>query len=80
VIEGLYPGGRPEGNGRRAGTKGPSYQDQYLEAGKMTFTEFLKVKKGIDPEGKNLADLMDDYYEEYQEYLMGVKDGCGTDQ
>jgi len=63
-----------------AGKKEPSYKEQYPEAGTMTFTEFLKVKKGIDPEGKNLADLMDDYYEEYQEYLMGVKDGCGTDQ
>ncbi len=46
----------------------------------MTFTEFLKVKKEIDPEGKNLADLMDDYYEEYQAFLMGIKDGCGTDK
>ncbi len=46
----------------------------------MTFMEFLKVKKDIDPEGKNLADLMDDYYEEYQEFLMGIKEGCGTDK
>ncbi len=46
----------------------------------MTFTEFLKVKKEIDPEGKNLADLMDDYYEEYQDFLMSIKEGCGTEK
>ncbi len=46
----------------------------------MTFMEFLKVKKKIEPEGKNLADLMDDYYEEYQEFLMGIKEGCGSDK
>ncbi|MBI5343819.1 MAG: hypothetical protein HZB83_00510 [Deltaproteobacteria bacterium] len=43
----------------------------------MTFTQFLKVKKGIDPECKDLDDLMDEYYDEYTGYLMGVKDGCG---
>ncbi len=43
----------------------------------MTFMQFLKIKKEIDPEGKDLDDLMDDYYEEYQDFLKGVKDGCG---
>ncbi|MBI5810725.1 MAG: hypothetical protein HZB21_06020 [Deltaproteobacteria bacterium] len=43
----------------------------------MTFTQFLKVKKGIDPDGKDLDDLMDEYYDEYTGYLREVKDGCG---
>lgn len=43
----------------------------------MTFNEYLKVKKGIDPESRDLMDLMDEYYDEYQDFLMGVKDGCG---
>lgn len=43
----------------------------------MTFGEFLKLKKGIDPEGKDLDDLMDEYYDEYTLFLRGVKDGCG---
>lgn len=43
----------------------------------MTFTQYLKVKKGVDPEGKDLDDLMDEYYDEYTEYLLGLKDGCG---
>lgn len=43
----------------------------------MTFAQFLKIKKGIDPEGKNLDDLMDEYYDEYTLFLRGVKDGCG---
>ena len=42
----------------------------------MTFHEFLKVKKGIDPKGKNLAELMDEYYDEYIEFMRGKKDGC----
>ncbi|MFQ5466282.1 MAG: hypothetical protein ACE5EI_10175 [Thermodesulfobacteriota bacterium] len=45
----------------------------------MTFNEFLKVKKEIDPEGRDMADLMDEYYDEYQEYLLGLKEGCGPD-
>ena len=43
----------------------------------MTFAQFLKLKKGIDPEGKDLGDLMDEYYDEYTLFLRGVKDGCG---
>ncbi|GMR04332.1 MAG: hypothetical protein BMS9Abin23_0228 [Thermodesulfobacteriota bacterium] len=43
----------------------------------MTFLQFLKIKKKIDPEGKDLDDLMDDYYDEYTEFLKGQKDGCG---
>ncbi len=43
----------------------------------MTFLEFLKIKKGIDMEGKNMFEFMDDYYDEYLMYLRGVKDGCG---
>lgn len=42
----------------------------------MTFTEFLKKKKDIDPEGMDLADLMDEHYEEYTEFMSGQKDGC----
>lgn len=45
----------------------------------MTFNEWLKVKKEIDPEGKDLMDLMDDYYDEYQDFLLKLKDGCGPD-
>lgn len=46
----------------------------------MTFAEFLKIKKGIDPEGKDMTDLMDEYYEEYQDFLKGVKDGCSPNK
>lgn len=46
----------------------------------MTFTQYIKIKKGIDPEEKDLSDLMDEYYDEYMEYLKGVKDGCGPDE
>ncbi len=46
----------------------------------MTFAEFLKIKKSIDPEGKDMMDLMDEYYDEYQDYLKGVKDGCGPNK
>ncbi len=42
----------------------------------MTFTEYLKIEKNIDAESKNLADLMDEYYEEYSEYMLAKKDGC----
>lgn len=45
----------------------------------MTFTQYLKTKKEIDPEGKDLAELMDEYYDEYQDFLMGVKDGCSPE-
>lgn len=45
----------------------------------MTFIEYLKIKKGIDTEGKNAFDFMDEYYDEYMEYLRGVKDGCSKD-
>lgn len=43
----------------------------------MTFLEWLKIKKSIDPQGKDMDGLMDEHYDEYMEYLMGVKDGCG---
>ena len=42
----------------------------------MTFKEFLKQKKDIDWEGKDLADLMDEHYEEYTEFMGKQKDGC----
>lgn len=42
----------------------------------MTFKEFLKVKKGLDTEGRNVFEFMDEYYDEYMEFLRGVKDGC----
>ena len=44
----------------------------------MTFSQFLKLKKGIDQEEKDLNDLMDEYYDEYLEFLKGVKDGCAS--
>lgn len=43
----------------------------------MTFLDYVKIKKGIDPEGKDLNDLMDDYYDDYLMYLRGTKEGCG---
>lgn len=43
----------------------------------MTFLEFLKIKKGIETDGKKMFEFMDDYYDEYLLYLRGVKDGCG---
>lgn len=43
----------------------------------MTFKEFLKIKKGIDTDSKNVFEFMDDYYDEYQDFLRGIKDGCG---
>ncbi len=42
----------------------------------MTFNEFLKIKKDIDPEGADLAELMDEHYEEYTDFLLTIKDGC----
>ena len=43
----------------------------------MTFLEFLKIKKGIDTDGKQMFEFMYDYYDEYLLYLRGVKEGCG---
>ncbi len=43
----------------------------------MTFLEFLKIKKKIDTDGKNVFDFMDEYYDEYLIYLKQTKDGCG---
>ncbi len=45
----------------------------------MTFTDFLKQKKNIDPEGKDLNELMDEYYDEYLMCMKGVKDGCSAE-
>lgn len=42
----------------------------------MTFTEYLKKEKDIDPEGKDLTELMDRYYDEYTDYMLKQKDGC----
>ncbi|MBI3753510.1 MAG: hypothetical protein HY266_05610 [Deltaproteobacteria bacterium] len=43
----------------------------------MTFLEYLKQKKRIDTNKAELMELMDQYYEEYREYLAQIKDGCG---
>lgn len=43
----------------------------------MTFIQYLKIKKGINTDEKDLMDLMDEYYDEYLQFLKGVKDGCG---
>ncbi|MDH4226807.1 MAG: hypothetical protein OEV59_03500 [Deltaproteobacteria bacterium] len=43
----------------------------------MTFIEFLKKKKDIDPDTRDLDELMDEYYEEYKAFMTGLKDGCG---
>ncbi|MCC6502362.1 MAG: hypothetical protein IT362_04410 [Deltaproteobacteria bacterium] len=43
----------------------------------MTFKEFLKIKKGIDTDGKDVFEFMDDYYDEYMAFLRSTKDGCG---
>ncbi|GMR05264.1 MAG: hypothetical protein BMS9Abin24_064 [Thermodesulfobacteriota bacterium] len=45
----------------------------------MTFMEYLKVKKKIDTEGKQPFEFMDEYYDEYLDYLRGMKDGCSKD-
>lgn len=42
----------------------------------MTFAEFLKTKKGIDTSKTDPMELMDEYYDEYREYLSKTKDGC----
>ena len=44
----------------------------------MTFIEFLKQQKGIDTSKADPMELMDEYYEEYREYLSKVKDGCSS--
>ncbi|MFZ3072194.1 MAG: hypothetical protein WA162_03005 [Thermodesulfobacteriota bacterium] len=41
----------------------------------MTFTEFLKRKKGVDSEGADLNELMEKYYDEYTEFMRKLKDG-----
>ena len=33
----------------------------------MTFKGFLKIKKGIDTDGRNVFEFMDEYYDEYDE-------------
>ncbi|MCK4739564.1 MAG: hypothetical protein KAT46_06415 [Deltaproteobacteria bacterium] len=45
----------------------------------MTFVEFIKRKKKLEPAEHDLDELMEKYYEEYQELLSKIKDGCGTD-
>ncbi|MBI5894343.1 MAG: hypothetical protein HZB79_12010 [Deltaproteobacteria bacterium] len=45
----------------------------------MTFKEFLKQKKNIDTDKVNPMDFMDEYYDEYRQFLSGVKDGCSKD-
>ncbi len=45
----------------------------------MTFTDFLKTKKDIDPEGSEMGELMELYYEEYTEFMMTLKEGCSTE-
>jgi hypothetical protein len=45
----------------------------------VTFAEFLRIKKGIDIDGKDLSEFMAVYYDEYAEYLKGLKDGCGDE-
>ena len=42
----------------------------------MTFIEFLKVKKDINPEGHDMDELMTEHYDEYTDYLMHLKEGC----
>jgi hypothetical protein len=45
----------------------------------VTFTEFLRIKKGIDSDGKDISEFTAVYYDEYVEYLKGLKDGCGDE-
>lgn len=47
-----------------------------MEATEMTFIEFLKVKKDIDPEARDMDELMAEHYDEYTDYLMHLKEGC----
>ena len=44
----------------------------------MTFIEFLKQQKGIDTSNADPMEPMNEYYEEYREYLSKVKDGCSS--
>lgn len=46
----------------------------------MTFIEFLKIKKKVDPEVRDMDELMNDYYDEYTEFLMTLKEGCSQDE
>lgn len=46
----------------------------------MTFLEYLKQKKGIEVDKADIIALTDEYYEEYRQYLSGVKDGCSEDR
>jgi hypothetical protein len=46
----------------------------------MTFIEYLKHKKNIDAMGADMTELMDEYYEEYREFLLKFKDGCGSEK
>jgi hypothetical protein len=48
--------------------------------GAVTFIEFLKIKKKIDVDGSDLDDLMEEFYGEYNSYMMSLKDGCGPDE
>ncbi len=43
----------------------------------MTFNEYLKVKLGLKPDELDMADMMDEHYDEYTDYLAQLKDGCG---
>jgi hypothetical protein len=45
----------------------------------MTFIEFLKVKKDINPDAHDMDELMAEHYDEYTEFLLTQKDGCGAD-
>ncbi len=45
----------------------------------MTFLEFLKKEKEINPKTDELMKLMDLYYDEYTAYMRAKKDGCGDD-
>jgi len=42
----------------------------------MTFLQYLQIKKKIDTKDKDLMDLTDEYYDEYMDFLKGMKDGC----
>ena len=46
----------------------------------MTFNEFLKIKKKIDPETQDIDELMAEHYDEYTEFLMTLKEGCSQDE
>ncbi|MBI3399258.1 MAG: hypothetical protein HY265_05800 [Deltaproteobacteria bacterium] len=44
----------------------------------MTFKEYLKQKKGIDTSKVDPLDFVEEYYDEYIEYLVNIKDGCSS--